>query len=781
MDARRGPIAAFWSRQRNGIGGAHPRNGYFSMTTLEATHCYQFGRFLLEPERRSLRAGPTMVPLGARAFDILLFLVRHHDRVVTKDEILLEVWRGTIVEENNLAVHISTLRRALGEKPGGDRFIATISGMGYRFVGAVREAALGEPSPGEPSLGGPSPGEPSLGGPAVMPAAVAEVVQNVATPPEAAVSSAPLRKAVWTRGRLVAAMAALAAVVVGLVAFEWRARLEAFDAPRLSIAVLPCRDLGGGPGDYLADAVTDDLTSDLSHIPDSVVIARESAETLRGRTMRPSEIGRTLRVRYLLQGSLLGEGKHLHVNARLVDAASGMQLWGSVFDVDDPDLAGSLNEIVERVSSALRFTLVQAEETQSLRRPAANPDALDLYLRAKSTLDRSTTFEGLVTAQALLERAIAKAPDDSNALAQLGLVLVHKIGDYIDPDEDADFARAKTFVATALSTGPQNPLAITARGMLAWVDGRCQEAQPSFRAALMLDPDNLQARNGLALCARQLGNMAEMIGQFTEMLRIDPIGPGRAQIENSVGMGYLMLGRPSAAIDWLNRAGADAGSDDQDTPTGLGWHDCRWVFLIAAEELSGNKGAASRLYREFQNRRPEVSVFQFGQYFSRSIREMPGSQAMLGALAAAGMPAFPPDGLPAVLQVGLPQRRGDYTPAPALIPGGQVIDAPTLHALMSSPARPLVLDVGTGASVAPGATWMDLDESSDDVGRMLQTEWPGSNDRTIVTMGIGPLGWDSYDVARWLISHGFRHVFWFRGGEAAWVKAGYPVEDRRAF
>ena len=157
------------------------------MTTLEATHCYQFGRFLLEPERRSLRAGPTMVPLGARAFDILLFLVRHHDRVVTKDEILSEVWRGTIVEENNLAVHISTLRRALGEKPGGDRFIATISGMGYRFVGAVREAALGEPSPGEPSLGGP----------AVMPAAVAEVVQNVATPPEAAVSLAPLRKAAW--------------------------------------------------------------------------------------------------------------------------------------------------------------------------------------------------------------------------------------------------------------------------------------------------------------------------------------------------------------------------------------------------------------------------------------------------------------------------------------------------------------------------------------------------------------------------------------------------------
>src|ERR1700688_2565218 len=98
----------------------------------------RFGRFLLLPQRRELRGGEVVVELGSRAFDILLVLVEARGALVTKDEILSRVWPDTVVEENNLVVQISALRKALGE----DRdFIRTVSGRGYRVVAEIRTFA----------------------------------------------------------------------------------------------------------------------------------------------------------------------------------------------------------------------------------------------------------------------------------------------------------------------------------------------------------------------------------------------------------------------------------------------------------------------------------------------------------------------------------------------------------------------------------------------------------------------------------------------------------------
>ena len=115
--------------------------------TNEALGAVEFGRFRLLPHRRELRADGVAVELGSRAFDVLMVLIEARGALVTKDEILSRVWPDTVVEENNLAVQISTLRKALGE----DRdFIRTVSGRGYRFVAEIRtssaEAAQSTPS-----------------------------------------------------------------------------------------------------------------------------------------------------------------------------------------------------------------------------------------------------------------------------------------------------------------------------------------------------------------------------------------------------------------------------------------------------------------------------------------------------------------------------------------------------------------------------------------------------------------------------------------------------------
>ncbi|MGH9828855.1 MAG: winged helix-turn-helix domain-containing protein, partial [Blastocatellia bacterium] len=106
---------------------------------MSTNHLYRFEAYSLEPERRLLTQGGIAVPLPAKAFDILLILVQHAGTVVEKDDLMKHVWPDTIVEENNLTVAVSLLRKALNEIPNERRFIATVPGRGYQFVAEVTE------------------------------------------------------------------------------------------------------------------------------------------------------------------------------------------------------------------------------------------------------------------------------------------------------------------------------------------------------------------------------------------------------------------------------------------------------------------------------------------------------------------------------------------------------------------------------------------------------------------------------------------------------------------
>ena len=711
---------------------------------------YRFGRFLLEPERRTLSADGQPVPLSSRGFDLLQLLIEHRSRVVGKDEILSAVWHGTIVEENNLAVQISALRRALGEG-GGPSSIVTVPGQGYRFVAEVFEHT---PPP------------------------------HAVDPPPLPAFAVPQRArspwGIWRR-RAAIVIATTALPVLALIA--WRIARPTFGsvAPRLSLAVLPFRMLGPQTGqDYLADAITDDLTTDLSHLPNSVVIARESADAYKGRVVTPRSIGQALNVRYLLDGSLSPEGPTVHINAHLIDAATAAQLWSSSFDVVRTDLGAARTDIVRHLASALNFTLVQIEGARSLHERPDNPDAVDLYLRARSLLDRGDTLANLAAAQALLERAIAISPEFSDAAAELALVLLRKIGDFDDPDEWRDHARAETMIDRAQAAAPQNPRAIAARGMLAWEDQHCDQASPSFRLALSLDPNDVQAQDGLAHCARELGRMQEMIDTLRDILRIDPAAPGTAPRQNLIGLGYLMLARPHEALDWLERAYAAAQGA---RPTSLSWQEWNRLYLIAATWQSGDQARAKTLYAEYSRLWPHRSAWQLDAYTTRAFAALPTHAALLAAWQAAGLPPHadetadfniaPPPG---------PGTGGDVDPTPLALPGARRIDTPSLHALLATAAPPLVLDVGRGASVIPGAILVWPQDDWRDPDRMLAAAAAraGSALRPIVVMGDGPFGWTSYNAARHLVATATNPVLWYRGGEEAWAASGYPAHDQRA-
>src|SRR5262249_8533576 len=182
--------------------------------------------------------------------------------------------------------------------------------------------------------------------------------------------------------------------------------------------LLPFANLSGDPAqDYLADALTDELTTALARIPGAFVIARNTAFTYRGKPVDAKAIGRELGVRYVLEGSVQPSGTQLRVNAQLIGADSGAHLWADQFDTARADLLQTQDEIVTRLARALDLQLVQVEAARLKRTPPANPDAEDLALQCVSAVNRGGVRGKEAEAGfSLCERALALDPSNVRAL-----------------------------------------------------------------------------------------------------------------------------------------------------------------------------------------------------------------------------------------------------------------------------------------------------------------------------------------------------------------------------
>src|SRR5260221_342983 len=251
---------------------------------------WAFGSFHLDPQQRVLLRvidqGEETVSVGSRALDILILLVRRRSALVTKNELIEAVWPGVAVEDNNLTVQMSALRRALGDGQNGARLIETVSGRGYRFVAPVIEI-IEPPADAPPDL-----------------------IDQPTTP----IASDRPRFALKSR-HAAFAFVVLAATLVGVIMIGQAGSPDT--RPALSIVVLPLATGDGDPAhDYIAEAITDDLTTQMASIEGAFVIGRETANAFRGQT-NSRRTADQLGVRYLLEGSFHSVGTRIIVNAAL--------------------------------------------------------------------------------------------------------------------------------------------------------------------------------------------------------------------------------------------------------------------------------------------------------------------------------------------------------------------------------------------------------------------------------------------------------------------------------
>ena len=240
--------------------------------------------------------------------------------------------------------------------------------------------------------------------------------------------------------------------------------------PQLSIAVLPFANLSGDRDqDYFADAVTEDLTVDLSRIAGSFVISRSTAATYRGREIDPRQVARELGVRYLLEGTVRRGQRDIRVSVQLTDGENGQQVWSERYERTAGDMYTFQNEVTGRVARALNLELKEAMSRQAARGRAENLDAKDLALRAWAEL--WTKPQNPETNRAALDyadRALQLDPENAEALGVTAYAYARAATYGWDMPRDEAVQKGIAAGEKSVALDPRNADAVYALGFLYW-------------------------------------------------------------------------------------------------------------------------------------------------------------------------------------------------------------------------------------------------------------------------------------------------------------------------
>jgi adenylate cyclase len=332
------------------------------------------------------------------------------------------------------------------------------------------------------------------------------------------------------------------------------------EAAHLSIVVLPFTNLSGDPAqDYFADGITENLTTDLSRIRNSFVVARNTAFTFKGKAIDTKEIGEELGVRYVLEGSVQRDQNRVRVNAQLIDAETGAHLWADRFEEDMADLFKLQDEVVARLAHSLDAPLTRAEAEKGAR--SKNPDAIDLTMRGVDLLNRSVQQppaehrESDHTAQALFDRALQIDPNEANALAGSALAYLDEyFYGWGDPGTDYE-VKILGQANRAIALDPDNVRAFLAKGWhLGLVSHQFGESLGAADAGLAANPNFAPLYVPRANAENSLGRFEQAKADAERAMRLSPRDPFIGLFHVVGGDAEISLGHFDAAIDEYQKA-----------------------------------------------------------------------------------------------------------------------------------------------------------------------------------------------------------------------------------
>jgi adenylate cyclase len=382
---------------------------------------------------------------------------------------------------------------------------------------------------------------------------------------------------------------------VGLPAVSASTTAAPATVPRLSIVVLPFENLSHDPDqDYFADGITEDLTTDLSRIAGSFVIARNTAFSFKGKAVDPRQLGRDLGVHYVLEGSVRRSGDQVQVNVQLIDAETGAETWADRFDTDRRNLAEAQDQITGRLARTLNLELVQAVGRQIQNEP--NPDAQDLIMRGWALYQRTQTAASREEAKFDFERALELDPKSYDAKLGIASALVVDLINGLSQHPDADETRAETLLSELLARNSNRSQLHTTIALLRRFQNRLPESRIEWQRAIELDPNNASAYGQLGVTLIYLGDPAAAVPLEEKRIRLNPEDPNIALAYWSLGLAHLLLGQNDEAVELLTKACAA-------NPRVYYFH----LDLAAALALQGHLDQAKSALAESLKLKPEIN------------------------------------------------------------------------------------------------------------------------------------------------------------------------------
>jgi TolB-like protein len=367
------------------------------------------------------------------------------------------------------------------------------------------------------------------------------------------------------------------------------------EAAHLSIVALPFTSLSGDPSqDYFADGITENLTTDLSRIRNSFVIARNTAFTFKGKNIPIKEISKELGVRYVLEGSVQRDQNRVRVNAQLIDGETGAHLWADRFEESITDLFKLQDQVVARLANTLGYELVKAEAQRSTH--SANPDAIDLTMRGWAAMWQPLTKESITSARDYFERAIKTDPQ--NAQAMVGLAYARIRTNYYGWNTGAENKPGAQLelLAKAIEINPGYAFAYYVKGAVFWLTKEYPQALAAAETEVALDPNSAYGYAAVGRVETLLGRCEQSITHIKQAFALSPRDPLSGIWYVYLGFAEFCRDRVDAGIEQFKRAVSGY-------PTYIAY-----AILAGAEAAKGNDAEAKRALTEARRLFPQLTI-----------------------------------------------------------------------------------------------------------------------------------------------------------------------------
>jgi DNA-binding winged helix-turn-helix (wHTH) protein/TolB-like protein len=547
-------------------------------------HFYEFGPFRLDADRHRLLRDGQLVPLPPKAMEALTVLIKHPGELLEREELMQAVWADTFVEDANLTVAISNLRKALGQNGDTAEYIETIPRVGYRFTAEVREIR--------------QEAAPFIVEKHTLSKTVIE--EETEDPPDsvtlATTSELPgisalsaLSKRPQTVLGAVCVLLAIALTAVYLRRGEdRRPALTPSVVPTInSLAVLPPKNMTNEGDNSLSLGIADALITRLGSLSKPIVRPTSAVTRYIGTQENSVDVGRALNVDAVLEGTVQRSNGRMRVTLRLVDVASGAQVWAGTFNEPDGDVFKLQDSISQQVAQVLSGELTHSERTLLTKRQTQNVDAYALYLKGNYFWNKrggeveksieyfrkaieldpnfAQAYVGLANvyavtsnrspeAETLIEKALRLDSTLAEAHATYGFIKMFHHWDWVEAEKALDHA---------IVLNPNSPIVHHWKGVYLSLRGRLDEAKAEMHRALELDPLSLIIAADIGQLHFFAREYEQAESQCRKVLELDPNFTLAHQYLFNI---YVLQGKADAAREAGVTVGRLAGVSSEHSP-----------------------------------------------------------------------------------------------------------------------------------------------------------------------------------------------------------------------